>query len=102
MVEMNLQFTLCFVVSSYSLRLLTYSLGMQYSATKDVFADGVQTALNGIIKGCGRQCIIMPIVLIAYWVGGVPLAYYLAFIRNDGDMSCSDSRFCGDVALVAG
>ena len=58
--------------------------------------------MNGIIKGCGRQCVIMPIVFVAYWVVGVPLAYYLAFIRNDGEMICDDRWFCGDVGLVTG
>jgi MATE family multidrug resistance protein len=67
-----------------------------------VFADGIQCALNGIIKGCGRQCIIMPIVVVAYWVVAVPLAYYIAFVRHDGVMFCDDSYFCGDVGLVAG
>jgi multidrug resistance protein, MATE family len=66
-----------------------------------VFGDGIQSALNGIIKGCGRQCIIMPIVLAAYWIVGVPLAYYLAFIRHGGVM-CSESYFCGVRGLVTG
>jgi len=67
-----------------------------------VFADGIQVALNGIIKGCGRQCITMPIVVVAYWVIAVPLAYYIALVRNDKAMFCDDSYFCGDVGLVAG
>ena len=72
-----------------------------------VFADGVQTSLNGIMKGCGRQRIAMPIVVFAYWMVGLPIAYYLAFIRNHGVMTCEtsdtdDSMFCGDVGLVAG
>jgi hypothetical protein len=69
----------------------------------DVFADGLQAAFNGIIKGCGRQFIIMPIVVIAYWVVGLPLSYYFAFVQNDGIMECNNtSYFCGDVGLVAG
>jgi MATE family multidrug resistance protein len=67
-----------------------------------VFADGIQSALNGIIKGCGRQVVTMPIVVFAYWIVGLPLAYYLAFIRHDGVMLCEDSYFCGDVGLVTG
>ena len=70
-----------------------------------VFADGIQVALNGIIKGCGRQWITVPIVVVAYWVIGVPLAYYIAFVRNHGQMLCptdSSHYFCGDVGLVAG
>lgn len=67
-----------------------------------VVGDGIQSALNGVIKGCGRQCIIMPIVLVAYWAVGVPLAYYLAFIKNDGVM-CEDKVLtCGVTGLVTG
>lgn len=65
-----------------------------------VFADGVQVALNGIIKGCGRQCITMPIVLVAYWVVGLPIAYYFAFVSHQGLMC--DELFCGVVGLVTG
>jgi MATE family multidrug resistance protein len=69
-----------------------------------VIADGIQVALNGIIKGCGRQCITIPIVVVAYWVIGVPLAYYLTFVRHEGESSCDDAsdKFCGDVGLVSG
>jgi MATE family multidrug resistance protein len=67
-----------------------------------VLADGIQSALNGIIKGCGRQVVTMPIVVFAYWIVGLPLAYYLAFVRHDGVMLCEDSYFCGDVGLVTG
>jgi MATE family multidrug resistance protein len=72
-----------------------------------VFADGIQVALNGIIKGCGRQCITVPIVVFAYWIVGVPIAYYLAFVRHDRDSTCDDDDsngdiFCGVVGLVGG
>mmetsp|Transcript_26265 Transcript_26265/g.57542 ORF Transcript_26265/g.57542 Transcript_26265/m.57542 type:complete len:659 (-) Transcript_26265:259-2235(-) len=77
-----------------------------------VFADGVQTGFNGIIKGCGRQKIIVPIVVFAYWVVGVPLAYYFGLYRNGGnDELCAHISnhgdeggmiLCGDVGLVAG
>ena len=66
-----------------------------------VFADGLQVALNGIIKGCGRQSIVMPIVIVAYWIVGVPLAYYNSFIKYNGLM-CDNSYFCGIVGLVGG
>jgi MATE family multidrug resistance protein len=66
-----------------------------------VFADGIQSAFNGIVKGCGRQVVIMPIVIIAYWIVAMPLGYYLAFLRHDGYM-CDDSYFCGIVGLVTG
>lgn len=67
-----------------------------------VVADGIQVALNGIIKGCGRQCITIPIVIVSYWIIGVPLAYYVVFSKNDGESSCDDGTFnlCGVVGLV--
>jgi multidrug resistance protein, MATE family len=67
-----------------------------------VIADGIQVALNGIIKGCGRQCVTVPIVIFSYWIIGVPLAYYLAFTMNNGVSSCDETEgsFCGDVGLV--
>jgi MATE family multidrug resistance protein len=81
-----------------------------------VFADGVQNGFNGIIKGCGRQGIAVPIVVAAYWIVGVPLAYYLGLYRSGGDdtlcahiasdgsydPSAEGMIFCGDVGLVAG
>jgi len=51
-----------------------------------VFADGVQTGFNAIIKGCGRQQIVVPIVIVAYWIVGVPLAYYLGLVCQRGDV----------------
>ena len=66
-----------------------------------VIGDGIQSALNGVIKGCGRQCIIMPIVVFAYWIVGVPLAYYFVFLRNGGIM-CEDILTCGVTGLVLG
>jgi MATE family multidrug resistance protein len=66
-----------------------------------VVADGIEVAVNGTIKGCGRQCITMPVVLFAYWIVGVPLAYYIAFTRNGGFM-CEDKYLCGDLGLVFG
>ena len=85
-----------------------------------VLADGIQTGCNGIIKGCGRQKIVVPIVVFAYWIVGVPLAYYLGIYRNNGnDSLCKNNNLsdtgdtnnhtdngtmilCGDVGLVAG
>eukprot|EP00542_Grammatophora_oceanica_P000826 CAMPEP_0194069986 /NCGR_PEP_ID=MMETSP0009_2-20130614/87937_1 /TAXON_ID=210454 /ORGANISM="Grammatophora oceanica, Strain CCMP 410" /LENGTH=579 /DNA_ID=CAMNT_0038723219 /DNA_START=56 /DNA_END=1798 /DNA_ORIENTATION=- len=70
-----------------------------------VFGDGVQQAFNGTIKGCGRQAVAIPVVLIAYWGVAVPLAYYLAFIKHPGTSDCDGEDggfFCGVVGLVTG
>jgi len=47
-----------------------------------IFADGLQSGFNSIVKGCGRQSICVPIVLFSYWIVGVPLAYYLGLVRG--------------------
>ena len=67
-----------------------------------VIGDGLQVALNAVIKGCGRQCALVPIIIIAYWVTALPLAYHLAFIRSDGSTDCQGRSFCGVVGLVGG
>lgn len=68
-----------------------------------VFADGIQVALNGILKGCGRQAIVMPIVVFAYWIIGVPFAYYNSFEKHDGTTDCGGGDVtCGVRGLVFG
>jgi len=66
-----------------------------------VIADGIQSSFNGIIKGCGRQVVSMPIVVVSYWVVAIPLAYYLSFVENDGVMY-DDRQLSGVVGLVIG
>ena len=61
-----------------------------------IFADGMQATYNGIIKGCGRQLATIPIVFVAYWVVGVPLAYHNVFVARP-DQNC---QHCGGVGLV--
>eukprot|EP00563_Minutocellus_polymorphus_P011873 CAMPEP_0181061178 /NCGR_PEP_ID=MMETSP1070-20121207/22377_1 /TAXON_ID=265543 /ORGANISM="Minutocellus polymorphus, Strain NH13" /LENGTH=575 /DNA_ID=CAMNT_0023141105 /DNA_START=93 /DNA_END=1817 /DNA_ORIENTATION=+ len=67
-----------------------------------VVADGLQVALNAVIKGCGRQCALVPIIIIAYWVTALPLAYHLTFVRSGGSTVCVEQSFCGVVGLVGG
>lgn len=67
-----------------------------------VVGDGLQVALNAVIKGCGRQCALVPIIIIAYWVTALPLAYHMAFIRSDGSTDCEGRSFCGVIGLVGG
>ncbi len=67
-----------------------------------VVADGIQCGLQGAIKGCGKQVVIAPIVLFSYWIVGVPLSYYITFIKNDGEMDCRAEDLCGVRGLVFG
>lgn len=66
-----------------------------------VFADGIQVALNGVIKGCGRQSVVMPVVVFAYWVIGIPFAYYNSFTLHEGTTLCDEHDFsCGVLGIV--
>jgi MATE family multidrug resistance protein len=67
-----------------------------------VIGDGMQVALNAIIKGCGRQIVAVPIVICSYWVVGLPLAWFLAFAKSGGTTDCQDQSLCGVVGLVGG
>ena len=44
-----------------------------------VIFDGIQSALTGVLKGMGRQALAAPVVLIAYYVIGLPLAATFGF-----------------------
>ena len=68
-----------------------------------VITDGLQMSMNAIIKGCGRQLILIPIVIVSYWFIAVPLSYHLAFVRSGGTTDCDEQvSFCGVVGLVGG
>mmetsp|Transcript_10991 Transcript_10991/g.24216 ORF Transcript_10991/g.24216 Transcript_10991/m.24216 type:complete len:486 (-) Transcript_10991:191-1648(-) len=63
--------------------------------------DGIQSALSGIIKGCGRQCIATPIVILSYWLIAVPFSWWLAFEKHSAIM-CETDLTCGIGGLVTG
>ncbi|XP_054791340.1 protein DETOXIFICATION 16-like [Prosopis cineraria] len=75
--------------------LLRNLLGRVYSDDKEVvrhvasmmpvlaissFLDGVQSALSGIVRGCGWQKIGAYVNLASFYVAGVPCAVILAFV----------------------
>ncbi|KAK3437712.1 hypothetical protein EUGRSUZ_C02272 [Eucalyptus grandis] len=58
--------------------------------------DGIQSVLSGIARGCGWQKIGAVINLGAYYLLGIPVAVFLAFVCHfggkglwDGDYSCT-------------
>ena len=46
--------------------------------------DGIQAVATGALRGAGETRIPMITFLLAYWAGGVPLAYYLVFHAGFG------------------
>ena len=73
-----------------------------------VLMDSIQISLSGIIRGCGKQWIAMPVVIFSYWIVGVPLGYYVAFMQHGGSNDCHNGDednsvlLCGIIALVFG
>jgi multidrug resistance protein, MATE family len=46
--------------------------------------DGIQVVATGALRGAGETRIPMIVFLLAYWAGGVPLAWYLLFHAGFG------------------
>lgn len=69
-----------------------------------VVADGLQMTFYGLIQGCGRQVTLVPIVIVAYWIVGVPLSYWITFVRHHGIRCSIESGilFCGELGLITG
>ncbi|GMH86876.1 hypothetical protein TrST_g12257 [Triparma strigata] len=65
-----------------------------------VFADGVQVTLSGVLKGCGMQVWMMPVVVFSYWFVALPFGYYVTFVMNEGK-ECGGG-LCGVVGLTSG
>lgn len=48
------------------------------------FSDGIQVASNGALRGLKDTRVPMAITLFAYWIVGMPIAWWLAFERGLG------------------
>jgi MATE family multidrug resistance protein len=48
--------------------------------------DGIQIVATGALRGAGQTFIPMLTMLLAYWLIGLPIGYYLAFRRGWGAM----------------
>ena len=63
--------------------------------------DGALCVATGAIKACGKQWVAGPVVLFAYYVVGIPLAYYLAFTRRQGAMGLAIGATVGTMIHAA-
>mmetsp|Transcript_126015 Transcript_126015/g.368202 ORF Transcript_126015/g.368202 Transcript_126015/m.368202 type:complete len:488 (+) Transcript_126015:90-1553(+) len=43
------------------------------------FLDGHQAALTGVIQAAGKQYLVAPLVLVCYWIVGIPLGLVLTW-----------------------
>ena len=63
--------------------------------------DGALCVATGAVKACGKQWVAGPVVLFAYYVVGIPLAYYLAFTRRQGAMGLAIGATVGTMIHAA-
>jgi Na+-driven multidrug efflux pump len=56
-----------------------------------VIGDALAFTFTGIIKGCGRQQVVVPIVVVAYWLVGLPIGVALTFTKRFLWFSSNDS-----------
>jgi MATE family multidrug resistance protein len=59
--------------------------------------DGVLCVATGLIKACGRQWVAGPVVILAYYVVGIPLACALSFGAGIGAMGLAIGATVGTV-----
>ncbi|TKW38658.1 hypothetical protein SEVIR_1G129932v4 [Setaria viridis] len=113
-VVMFLAFSVC--VSEGILMVLARNLlGYAYSNDEDVakyaarvmpvlavciLFDGLQTVLSGVVRGCGRQKLGAVINLVAYYVAGIPAAFFFAFVCHLGGMGLWFGLLCGLVVQM--
>uniref|UniRef100_A0ACD5ZVY3 Uncharacterized protein n=1 Tax=Avena sativa TaxID=4498 RepID=A0ACD5ZVY3_AVESA len=64
------------------------------------FLDGIQCVLSGVARGCGWQKIGVYINLGAFYVVGVPAAYFFGFVLRVGGMGLWMGIICGILVQV--
>jgi len=47
-----------------------------------VVFDGLASVISGSLKGCGRHAVLAPIIVVAYYIVGLPLSWLLAWPRH--------------------
>ncbi|GLJ11067.1 hypothetical protein SUGI_0141940 [Cryptomeria japonica] len=59
------------------------------------FLDGLQCILSGIARGCGWQKVGAYVNLGAYYIVGIPIAFFLAFVLHMGGRGLWLGIICG-------
>ncbi|XP_047059508.1 protein DETOXIFICATION 16-like [Lolium rigidum] len=64
------------------------------------FIDGIHTSLSGVITGCGEQKIGARVNLAAFYLAGIPLAVFLAFVLHLNGMGLWLGIVCGSLTKL--
>ncbi|KAK9809727.1 hypothetical protein WJX73_010894 [Symbiochloris irregularis] len=59
--------------------------------------DGLQSVMAGIIRGTGKQAVAVPVILVCYYVIGLPTSMLLAFRFGYGVVGLCAGQFLGTV-----
>ncbi|BAH94782.1 Os10g0190900, partial [Oryza sativa Japonica Group] len=65
-----------------------------------ILFDAIQCVLSGVVRGCGRQQIGAFINLGAYYLAGIPVAFFFAFVCHLGGMGLWFGILCGLVVQM--
>lgn len=64
--------------------LIRIAVGLLYMAAIFQLSDGLQVTGSGALRGLKDTTVPMVVNLIAYWIVGLPLGYYLGIVRGIG------------------
>uniref|UniRef100_A0ACD5WKN5 Uncharacterized protein n=1 Tax=Avena sativa TaxID=4498 RepID=A0ACD5WKN5_AVESA len=64
------------------------------------FIDGIHTSLSGVLTGCGEQKIGARVNLAAFYLAGIPLAVFLAFVLHLNGMGLWLGIVCGSLTKL--
>ncbi|KAF8779273.1 hypothetical protein HU200_002954 [Digitaria exilis] len=79
---------------------VTYVAKMMLVIAVSNLFDGIQCVLSGVARGCGWQKICACINLGAYYIVGIPSAYFIAFVLHLGGMGLWLGLTCGIIVQV--
>ncbi|CAM0884759.1 unnamed protein product [Alopecurus aequalis] len=103
------------IVFSLTMILLRKFWGYMYSDEEEVvtyiarmipvlaisfFIDGIHTSLSGVLTGCGKQKIGARVNLAAFYLAGIPLAVFLAFVLHLNGMGLWLGIVCGSLTKL--
>ncbi|BAF26307.1 protein DETOXIFICATION 16 isoform X1 [Oryza sativa Japonica Group] len=102
-------------VVAFTMILLRNSWGHMYSDEAEVvtyiarmipvlaisfFIDGMHSALSGVLTGCGKQKIGARVNLGAFYLAGIPMAVFLAFVLHLNGMGLWLGIVCGSLSKL--
>ncbi|KAL6622989.1 hypothetical protein ACP70R_032868 [Stipagrostis hirtigluma subsp. patula] len=80
---------------------ITYIARMIPVLAISFFTDGLHSSLSGVLTGCGEQKIGAYVNLGAFYLAGIPMAVFLAFVLHMNGMGLWLGIVCGSLSKFA-